>query len=79
MLFKIDCFNEKVAYFSTVTWLMIEKYFPVQKITISSSDKEWMTVKIKDLISQKTKSSQSQKWCIKKYPSQKSETRNKKS
>ena len=34
---------------------MIDKYFPVQKITISSSDKEWMTVKIKDLISQRQK------------------------
>ena len=34
---------------------MIEKYFPIQKITISSSDKEWTTVKIKDLIRQRQK------------------------
>ena len=34
---------------------MIDKYFPTQKITISSSDKEWMTVKIKDLIRQRQK------------------------
>lgn len=55
LLFKIKCVNEKVSYFSTITWLMIEKYFLVQKITISSSDKEWMTVKIKDLINQRQK------------------------
>ena len=55
LLFQIQCVNEKVAYFSTITWLMIEKYFPVQKITISTSDKEWMTVKIKDLINQRQK------------------------
>ena len=32
---------------------MIDKYFPIKKIKISSSDKEWMTVKIKDLIDQR--------------------------
>ena len=61
LLFQIKCVNEKVLYFSTITWLMIEKYFPVQTITISSSDKEWMTVKIKDLISQRQKAHKAEK------------------
>ena len=61
LLFQIKCVNEKVLYFSTITWLMIEKYFPVQTITISSSDKEWMTVKIKDLIRQRQKAHKAEK------------------
>ena len=32
LLFRIKCVNEKVQYFSMITWLMIDKYFPVQKI-----------------------------------------------
>ena len=55
LMFQIKCVNEKVQYFAAITWLMIDKYFPTQKITISSSDKEWMTVKIKDLIRQRQK------------------------
>ena len=42
-------------YFSMITWQMVEKFFPVQTITISSSDKEWMTLKIKKVIIQKQK------------------------
>ena len=34
---------------------MVENLFPLQKITLSSSDKEWMTPKIKDLIAQRQK------------------------
>ena len=34
---------------------MIEKCFPIQSIKISTSDKEWMTPKIKDLIKQRQK------------------------
>ena len=30
-----------------ITWQMVERFFPVQTITISSSDKDWMTLKIK--------------------------------
>ena len=55
LLFEIQCVNKKVEYFFTITWLMIDKYFPTQKITISSSDREWMTIKIKDLIRQRQK------------------------
>ena len=35
---------------------MVEKFFPVKTITISSSDKEWMTLKIKNLIIMRQKS-----------------------
>ena len=38
-----------------ITWLMVEKFFPLQKIIISDSDKAWMTSKVKDLISQRQK------------------------
>ena len=44
LMFQIKCVDEKVKYFSTITWLMIDKYFPVKKINVSSSDKEWMSV-----------------------------------
>ena len=53
VLFQIIDVNLKVLYFSTITWLMVEKFFPLQKIIISDSDKAWMTSKIKDLISQR--------------------------
>ena len=42
-------------YFSTITWEMLDKFFPVQTITISNNDKEWMTLKIKNLIIQRQK------------------------
>ena len=41
---------------------MIDKYFPAQKITISSSDREWMTIKIKDLIRQRQKAHKAKKF-----------------
>ena len=56
VLFKLNCVNKKVMYFSSITWEMVEKFFPVKTITISSSDKEWMTLKIKNLIIMRQKS-----------------------
>ena len=50
VLFRIKDVNDKVAYFSKITWLMVEELFPLEKIIISDSDKEWMTTKIKKLI-----------------------------
>ena len=55
LLFEIKNVNDKVAYFSAVTWLMVDKYFPLKKVLISSTDKEWMTPKIKLLILQRQK------------------------
>ena len=47
--------NDKVAYFATITWIMIEKYFPLTPVIITNTDKEWMTPNIKKLISQRQK------------------------
>ena len=55
LLFEIKNVNDKVAYFSAVTWLMVDKYFPLKKVLISSTDKEWMTPKIKLLIQKRQK------------------------
>ena len=30
ILFEIDNVNDKVTYFVTVTWLMIEEFFPLK-------------------------------------------------
>ena len=45
LMLQIKDVNQKVLYFSTITWLMVVKFFSLQKIIISSSDKEWMTPK----------------------------------
>ena len=39
-LYEINDVDQKVAYFSTITWLMIDKFFPLKRIEISSTDKE---------------------------------------
>ena len=72
ILFQIECVNKKVQYFSTITWLMIDKFFPVQKIKISSSDKEWITVKIKDLIAQRQKAHKANNFDLKNILAKKS-------
>ena len=46
LLYRISDVNEKVAYFSEITWLMVEKLFPLQKVVLSNNDREWMTIKI---------------------------------
>ena len=51
--FNIPDANDKVMYFSAITWKMIEKFFPMTKINISNTDKEWMTTHIKKLIKQR--------------------------
>ena len=50
LLYRISDVNEKVKYFSMITWLMIERCFPLTRFVLSSSDKEWITTKIKKLI-----------------------------
>ena len=49
-LFLLEDVNDKVAYFTTITWIMVEKYFPLTPITVTNTDKEWITPKIKRLI-----------------------------
>ena len=53
LLYRLQDVNDKVSYFSKITWLKIDEIFPLQKIIISSTDKEWMTPLIKKLISQR--------------------------
>ena len=55
ILYESDNVNDKVTYFVTVTWLMIEKFFPLKKLMISNTDKEWITPNIKTLIKQRQK------------------------
>ena len=31
LMLQIKDVNQKVLYFSTITWLMVDKYFPLQK------------------------------------------------
>ena len=67
MLFELKNVNDKIEYFSTVTWLMVENLFPLQKIIFSSSDKEWMTPKIKDLIARRQKAHKAENAKLTKY------------
>ena len=52
-LFDIPDVNDKVLYFATTTWKMIEKCFPIININVANTDKEWMTLRIKKLIKQR--------------------------
>ena len=49
-LFRLEDVNDKVAYFTTIIWIMVEKYFPLTPITVTNTDKEWITPRIKKLI-----------------------------
>ena len=46
---------------------MVENVFPLQKITLSGLDKEWMTPKIKDLIAQRQKAHKAENNKLTKY------------
>ena len=39
-LVMLEDVNDKVAYFATITWIMVEKYFPLTPVIITNSDKE---------------------------------------
>ena len=54
-LFLLEDVNDKVAYFTTIMWIMVEKFFPLTPITVTNADKEWVTPSIKKLISQRQK------------------------
>ena len=47
--------NDKTDYFSTMSWSMVEKYFPLSTVKLTNVDKEWMTPYVKSLISQRQK------------------------
>ena len=66
-MFKLQNVNDKVAYFSTITWLMVEKYFPLRLVKISNTDKEWMTPKLKNLISKRQKAHKSNNHDLRDY------------
>ena len=54
-LIKLKDVNDKVAYFAAITWIMVEKYFPLTPVTITNTDKDWVTPNIKKLIAQRQK------------------------
>ena len=54
-LLNIHDVNEKVDYFNTIMWAMINKFFPLVKVVVTDNEKKWITPKIKDLISQSQK------------------------
>ena len=66
-LYEISDVDQKIAYFSTITWLMIDKFFPLKKIDISSSDKEWITPKIKILIKQRQRAHVTKNYDLRKH------------
>ena len=49
-LFLLEDVNDKVAYFTSITWIMAEKYSRFLPITVTNTDKEWITPKIKKYI-----------------------------
>ena len=55
ILLNIKDVNLKVAYFSEIMWIMIDKYFPLKKVVATKNDKEWITQKIKSLIAERQK------------------------
>ena len=47
--------NDRVGYFTDLLWKVIDIYFPLTNVVIASTDKEWVTPKIKKLISGRQK------------------------
>ena len=61
ILLQIDDVNQKVAYFFTIMWAMIDKYFPLVTVDITNNDKEWITPDIKFFICERQKAHLSKK------------------
>ena len=55
VLLRISDVNLKITYFFSLIWLMIDKFFPLIKVSIADDDKEWITPEIKQLISERQK------------------------
>ena len=71
ILLQIDEVNQKVAYFFTIMWTMIDKFFPLVKVDITNNDKEWITPEIKLLICERQKAHLSKKYDLSKHLSKK--------
>ena len=46
-LCKMSQVNDRVGYFTDLLWKVIDIYFPLTNVVISSTDKEWVTPEIK--------------------------------
>ena len=53
VLLNISNVNQKIDYFMSIMWNMINKYFPPIKVEIANCDKKWITPKIKHLIAER--------------------------
>ena len=54
-LVMIQDVDQKVTYFFSIMWAMIDKFFPLVELVITNNDKEWMTPEIKHLINERQK------------------------
>ena len=61
-LLMITDVNLKISYFTNIMWIMIDKHFPLVGVMSASDDKEWITSKIKNLISERQKAHQSKNY-----------------
>ena len=52
VLLNISNVNQKIDYFMSIMWNMINKFFPPIKVAITNCDKKWITPNIKLLIGQ---------------------------
>ena len=55
LLSLIPDVDDRIIFFSTLTWRMINIFFPLKKVRIPSTDREWITPKIKELIAKRQK------------------------
>ena len=55
ILNNLPVVNDRVGIVSTLTWDMVNQFFPLTNFVISSTDKEWVTPKIKDLFTKRQK------------------------
>ena len=62
LLSLIPNVDDRIIYFSTLTWKMIDICFPLKKVAILSTDKEWITPKIKELISKRQRAHMEEKF-----------------
>ena len=53
VLLNISNVNQKIDYFMSIMWNMINKFFPPIKVAITNCDKKWITPNIKLLIAQR--------------------------
>ena len=49
-MYHMNSCNDQFQYFSSVVNDIIEKYLPLKRMKLDSSDKPWISSEIKDLI-----------------------------